>query len=444
MDWFVKMSKKIFWIIVCLCVLCGINFGQDDKQIKVVNVGVLNNKAKILPMPKSPPAQPRIAGVWVVQVKVDLQKGEVVWAKAVSGHALLRPPAENAAKQAKFEPILTEFDTIYATGVLTYKLEDFNGKTIENKHPKSMLSIVNLRDRIINGKATNLEKPEYSEDTKNSCANGKVEVLTLLNNWKGDVVTTKAISGNELLFEASEKAVMKSKFSPSNISTNNDFYILGKVVYNFDYLSKCINVGVVNNRALILPKPQLANLSHFRINEEQIVAVQIVIDENGKVISSNAIFGHALLRQGSEFAARQAKFSPTLIEPGPLKVKALLIYKFKPDRTIETDIEKDDEMVLGNATNLISPPDVSCNCRFGSNPEILVQTDVDGQGNVVTSTAISGHPALRQVSEQAARFSKFLPINLKTKMIISYNFTEVNKWSIKFSSAEIKNVRIIK
>lgn len=441
------MSKKTVWIVVCLFALYSINFGQNDKQIKVVTVGVLNDKAKILSMPKASPVQPRIAGMWVVQVKVDLQKGEVVWAKAVSGHALLRLPVENAAKQAKFEPILTEFDTLYAMGVLIYKLEDFNGKQIENKHPKSMLSIVDSRDGIINGKATNLEKPEYSENAKNDCANGKVEVLTLLNNWKGEVVAAKAISGNELLFEASEKAVMKSKFASSNFNGDNNFYILGKVVYNFDSLSKCINVGVVNKKALSLPKPQIANLNHpkhFRINEEQIVAVQIVIDESGKVINSNAIFGHALLRQASEFAARQAKFAPTLIESGPLKLKALIIYKFKPDRTIETDIEKDDEMVLGNATNLISPPDVSCNCRFGSNPEILVQTDVDGQGNVVTSTAISGHPALRQVSEQAARASKFLPINLKTRLIISYSFIVAGRWSVKFLGVEIKNVRIIK
>ncbi|HRH45866.1 MAG TPA: hypothetical protein PKY82_29760, partial [Pyrinomonadaceae bacterium] len=80
------MSKKTIWIVVCLFALYSLNFGQNDKQLKVVTVGVLNDKAKILSMPKASPVQPRIAGMWVVQVKVDLQKGEVVWAKAVSGH----------------------------------------------------------------------------------------------------------------------------------------------------------------------------------------------------------------------------------------------------------------------------------------------------------------------------------------------------------------------
>lgn len=443
MDWFVKMSKKTIWIVVCLFALYSLNFGQNDKQLKVVTVGVLNDKAKILSMPKASPVQPRIAGMWVVQVKVDLQKGEVVWAKVVSGHVLLRLSAEKAAKQAKFEPMLTEFDTIYAMGVLIYKLEEFNGKTIENKRPKSMLSIVNLRDSIINGKAINLEKPVYPEDAKNSCANGKVEVLTLLNNWKGEVVAAKAISGNELLFEVSEKAVMKSNFAPSNISTNNDFYILGKVVYNFDSLSKCINVGVVNKNALSLPKPQIANLSHFRINEEQIVAVQVVIDESGNVITTEAIFGHALLRQASEFAARQAKFAPTLIEPGPLKVKALIIYRFKPDRTIETDIEKDDA-VLGKLTNFVEPIPPFCNCRFASNPKVLVQVEVDEQGHITKATAISGHQLLKIVCEKAALATKFLPINFKTQLILSYNFTEISKWSVKYSSFEVNNVKIFK
>lgn len=437
------MLKQIFWIIVCLFTIYSLNLGQSKpKETKVINVGVLNEKAKTLPMPKVPPIQPRIAGSVNILIKIDLQKGEVISANAISGHALLRLPAEQAAKQAKFEPILEEFDTVYALGVLVYKIENLNGEAIENKHPKPILSIVDSRKAIINGRAINLEKPEYPEEAKNSCANGKVEVLTLIHSWKGEVVAAKAISGNELLFRASEKAVMKSKFASSNFSGDNDFYVLGKVVYNFDSLSKCINVGVVNKRALSLPKPQ-ANLSHFRINEEQIVVVQVIIDENGKVISADAIFGHALLRGACEHAARQTKFPSTLINPGPLKISALLVYKFKPDRTIDTNIEKDDESVLGRAVNLISPPFVSCNCRFPSNPNVLVQAEVDEQGNVTKATGISGHSVLKQASEQAVRSSKFLPINLKTKLIISYNFTEVDKWSVKFSRVEIKNVRLL-
>lgn len=205
---------------------------------------------------------------------------------------------------------------------------------------------------------------------------------------------------------------------------------------------KTVNVGVVNKKALSLQKPKIPQ--HFRINEEQIVAVQVVIDESGKVMTTDAIFGHALLQQGCEFAARQAKFPPTLIEPGHHKVKALLIYKFKPDGTIETDIEKDDEAVLGKVTKFVEPIPPFCNCRYGSNPKVLVQAEVDGQGNVTKATGISGHAMLKIVSEKAALSTTFLPINFKTKLIISYNFTEINKWSVKYSNFEIKNVRILK
>lgn len=215
---------------------------QKYKTEKVIfTTQVLNLKAKVLPMPQVPPIQPRIAGNVVVQVKINLQKGEVVSTNTVSGHPLLRPWIEKSARQAKFEPILTEFDTIYAVGVLVYKVEDLNGKTIENNKPKPILSVVDSRKAIINGKAINLEKPAYPEKAREVCANGKVEILTLIHSVKGDVISAKAISGNKLLFEESEKAVMKSKFTLTNFNGKNDFYVLGKIVYDFDYLSGCSN-----------------------------------------------------------------------------------------------------------------------------------------------------------------------------------------------------------
>jgi hypothetical protein len=227
--------------------------------------------------------------------------------------------------------------------------------------------------------------------------------------------------------------------------TKKSFWI---IVYLFAFCSlswgqpKSINVGVVNKKALSLPKPTFTN--HFRINQEQLCVVQIVIDMEGKVISAKAIYGHGLLRGACENAARQAKFSPILTTIPPIKIAALLVYKFKPDKTIETDIEKDDEAVLGKTINFVEPIPPFCNCRFGSSPNVLVQAEIDGQGNVTKATAISGHALLKIVSEHASRFAKFLPINLKTKLIISYNFTKVNKWSVKYSSFEIKTVRILK
>jgi len=56
--------------------------------------------------------------------------------------------------------------------------------------------------------------------------------------------------------------------------------------------------------------------------------VQVVVDENGNVVSASAVSGHPLLRQSAEQSARQAKFSPTLLGGKPVKVSGIIVYNF--------------------------------------------------------------------------------------------------------------------
>jgi outer membrane biosynthesis protein TonB len=53
------------------------------------------------------------------------EKGSVTSARAVSGHPLLRPAAEAAARRARFSPTLLSGRPVKVRGVLTYdfKLE---------------------------------------------------------------------------------------------------------------------------------------------------------------------------------------------------------------------------------------------------------------------------------------------------------------------------------
>lgn len=324
---FIKISVSIFFLIFGFQTV----FGQNSENPKILPLGVLNEKAKVLVFPKFADTEARLSGSVAVQVKIDLPKGEVASARAISGHRLLRPLAEAASKKAKFEPILTEFDAIYGAGVLTFSVEDLTGKVIENKKPKKILSVIDFRTAIINGKAVELEKPDYSDEAKIACAAGKVEVLTLIHSGSGEVFSAKAVSGDELLFEASEKAVMKSKFSPSSINGDNDFYLISKIVYNFDPFAECLKVGVVNKKALSIPKP----IVNAAPKDEFTITVQIVVDESGNVIYAKALSGHPLYRAACEKSAKLTKFSPTLINPGPIKIKASLVYKFKPDGAIE-------------------------------------------------------------------------------------------------------------
>jgi protein TonB len=58
------------------------------------------------------------------------------------------------------------------------------------------------------------------------------------------------------------------------------------------------------------------------------VQVEVIIDEDGSVISAQVVDGHALLRQAAADAALQWKFRPTLLSGQPIKVTGILIFKF--------------------------------------------------------------------------------------------------------------------
>jgi protein TonB len=88
-----------------------------------------------------------------------------------------------------------------------------------------------------------------------------------------------------------------------------------------------VSGGVLNGKARSLPVPPYpkpAQIMNIRDN----VSVQVVIDEQGNVISAKAVSGHQMLRQAAEQAARLAKFGPTLLTGQPVKVTGVIIYKF--------------------------------------------------------------------------------------------------------------------
>ena len=58
------------------------------------------------------------------------------------------------------------------------------------------------------------------------------------------------------------------------------------------------------------------------------VAVQVTVDETGAVISAHAVSGHPLLQASAVVAARQARFSPTLLMGEPVKITGVIVYNF--------------------------------------------------------------------------------------------------------------------
>jgi periplasmic protein TonB len=92
-----------------------------DKPKPPQSIGVVNGIAKSLPKPPYPAAAIAIG----VQGKVDVQvtideQGNVISAKAASGHIMLRDAAVNAAWKAKFTPTLLSKVPVKVTGVIVY------------------------------------------------------------------------------------------------------------------------------------------------------------------------------------------------------------------------------------------------------------------------------------------------------------------------------------
>lgn len=293
---------------------------------------------------------------------------------------------------------------------------------------------------IVNAAASYLPKPDYPQEAKDFCANGKVEVEVLISE-KGNVIEAKAISGDDLLREVSVDAAKKATFKQMVDAV--PVKKKGIVIYNFDSFAKCIDLGIVNKKATYLAKPYYSP----NLNATGIVKIQVVIDlVSGKVISARAVYGHPLLQPGATYAARQATFLPVR-DLKQTRAKGILVYKYET-RNVITDIEDYEKNVIGKPINLVKPPSASCNCKFAKIDSVIVEVEIDEQGNVIKAVAISGHPFLKAASEQAARSSKFSPtkvlgIPVKAKAVIGYEFVSSGKWTAKLTNITLKNIEAV-
>jgi TonB family protein len=212
---------------------------------------------------------------------------------------------------------------------------------------------------VVNGKAISLPKPEYPSAARAVGACGAVNVQVLIDE-QGLVDSAQAVSGHPLLKEASAKAAQQAKFSQTRLS-GQPVKVSGIIVYVFtcndkeessdlketgnsddppltllgtakesqstNDSSKTIIGGIVNGKALSLPKPEYPTAAR-EAGANGNVKVEIIIDEGGNVISAKSVSGHHLLKQVSEQAALKARFSPTLLAGQPVKVSGSIVYNF--------------------------------------------------------------------------------------------------------------------
>lgn len=84
-----------------------------------------------------------------------------------------------------------------------------------------------------------------------------------------------------------------------------------------------LKVGTVISR----PAPAYPHIARAA-RAQGAVRVQLIVDEEGKVIAAQAVGGHPLLQVAAVRAAREARFTPTLLDGKPRKVAGVITYNF--------------------------------------------------------------------------------------------------------------------
>jgi TonB family protein len=179
--------------------------------------------------------------------------------------------------------------------------------------------------RTVNGLAIRLPKPAYPKDARKYCAEGEVRVQVTFDR-AGRVTHARALSGDEQLTNAGVEAAWRARFRAGRGRPEKT---VGVLIYKFVSPWTCVKAGVVNARAITIPKPDSSLIGgrHFRLNkEETVVDVDIVVNPEGNVISARARAVHPLLRPPFERSAAGAKFSP--INVG-VYVRAVIRYVIK-------------------------------------------------------------------------------------------------------------------
>jgi len=163
------------------------------------------------------------------------------------------------------------------------------------------------------------------------------EVETSGNVRAVPAVAEPIIKGDDVTAKAADASPPPPKPSPSPTQTPTPSSTVKQPVSNpspqptasnqAQTEPKPVSGGVLNGKAITLPRPDYP-MGARNMHAEGIVNVEVLLNEQGKVISAKAIDGNTLLRPAAVAAARLARFSPTILSGKPVKVAGLIIYKF--------------------------------------------------------------------------------------------------------------------
>ncbi|MEP6848642.1 MAG: energy transducer TonB [Acidobacteriota bacterium] len=234
-------------------------------------------------------------------------------------------------------------------------------------------------------------------------------------------------------------------------------FVVGSVVAQ--NTPKVIRGGVLNGKAVSLPTPMYPDDAKIA-KVGGAVSVEVIIDEAGNVESAmvkpdpNQMAKEnmtveqeyqsrmrASLRTAAEDAARQARFSPTYLNGSPVRVTGTIVYNFVVDKS--ADVRSISGGVLnGKAISLPHPVYPTAARAVNASGAVTAQITIGENGDVISATAVSGHPLLRVAAENAALKAKFSPTLLegqpvKVTGVLTYVFQLPKKEQPKSGSIPI-------
>ncbi|MEP6920280.1 MAG: TonB family protein [bacterium] len=223
------------------------------------------------------------------------------WSKMTTSVAVIE------AGKMSFEPTEVTYRSIM------YYLDE---NMVRMAQPGAQPSVTNPASTLTesNSSPANAEpKPQPGNDAATSNSNQKLAATMPSTTNVGDKMKVTAEVRNTANSNTAARVVIDSEPPPSNPAPRPPL--------------KPVSGGVLNGTALSLPPPLYPETAK-RMRAFGSVLVEVVIDENGKVVSAQATSGPGTLRDAAVQAALKARFSPTTLSGMPVKVSGIISYKF--------------------------------------------------------------------------------------------------------------------
>ena len=198
-------------------------------------------------------------------------------------------------------------------------------------------------------KAISFPEPVYGENVKQYGAKGSVSVYVLIDKT-GKVSVTGAFGPAAFCSDLKSPTLLAIRNAAMDAAAKSVFEIPLKdgkptevnvhLTYKFgpdvdeaknsnELGPKTISGGVINGKAKSLAKPYYP--PEARANGASgAVSIQVLLSEDGKVVTGSAVSGHPLLHEATVEAACKAKFARTTLQGNPVKVSGVLTYNFVP------------------------------------------------------------------------------------------------------------------